>query len=244
MTHPDGITKRCHACKAVLPIAAFAINRAIADGMSNKCRSCLSDYRKAQYAENPEPHKKRSTDYRHANPDKCRESRLRCYVKHAAKRRVEARAYYEANRGRRLKQHRAWLERRRDYALAYQRAYNQANQAWKNEKLRRKRETMTPEQRNKWAREHPHEVADTAARCRARRQNCPRIERINRREVIERDGRTCYLCQRVLTPRDVTLDHVIPLARGGSHTTDNLRVCCMPCNSHKGKRLLSELDVA
>jgi 5-methylcytosine-specific restriction endonuclease McrA len=31
-------------------------------------------------------------------------------------------------------------------------------------------------------------------------------------------------------------DHVVPLARGGSHTVDNLAPCCQPCNLRKGPR--------
>lgn len=30
-------------------------------------------------------------------------------------------------------------------------------------------------------------------------------------------------------------DHVVPIARGGPHTLDNLRPCCQQCNTEKGK---------
>lgn len=60
--------------------------------------------------------------------------------------------------------------------------------------------------------------------------------------VIERDNSTCYLCGRQLAQQEVTIDHVIPLVRGGSHTADNLRVACRPCNSRKNGRLLSECE--
>lgn len=60
--------------------------------------------------------------------------------------------------------------------------------------------------------------------------------------IIERDSSTCYLCGQVLAPDKITIDHVIPLVRGGSHTADNLRVACRPCNSRKNGRLLSECE--
>jgi 5-methylcytosine-specific restriction endonuclease McrA len=38
----------------------------------------------------------------------------------------------------------------------------------------------------------------------------------------------------------LTLDHVVPLSRGGAHDRSNLVFCCLHCNSSKGAKLLSE----
>ena len=62
-------------------------------------------------------------------------------------------------------------------------------------------------------------------------------------EVIEAYGSICYLCGLHLQRNQVTIDHVIPFIRGGDHTLDNVRPCCKSCNSRKGGRLLSELDL-
>jgi 5-methylcytosine-specific restriction endonuclease McrA len=48
----------------------------------------------------------------------------------------------------------------------------------------------------------------------------------------------CAYCGNVATQRD----HVVPLARGGSHTLDNLVPVCGPCNRFKGDKLLSEWE--
>jgi 5-methylcytosine-specific restriction endonuclease McrA len=62
-------------------------------------------------------------------------------------------------------------------------------------------------------------------------------------EVFEADGWRCYLCGRA-TPRRLmgnvrngrapTLDHVVALARGGTHSRANVRCACRSCNSLKG----------
>ena len=51
--------------------------------------------------------------------------------------------------------------------------------------------------------------------------------------VIERDGPRCRWCG---TEADPTLDHVVPLARGGTNAVDNLQVLCADCNQLKGDR--------
>lgn len=71
-------------------------------------------------------------------------------------------------------------------------------------------------------------------------------ERIVRRAIFDRDGWSCYLCRVALTPPSrtwaptmATIDHVIPLARGGRHESANLRACCAQCNSAKSDRVVA-----
>ncbi|MBL8983224.1 MAG: HNH endonuclease, partial [Gemmatimonadetes bacterium] len=47
-------------------------------------------------------------------------------------------------------------------------------------------------------------------------------------------GRRCVYCARVLPLEHATLDHVVPLARGGTDDPGNLVVACGPCNRLKG----------
>ena len=63
-------------------------------------------------------------------------------------------------------------------------------------------------------------------------------------EIFIRDGYKCHLCGRKLNPtnqvphpRAPTIDHIIPVSRGGSHTRRNVKCACFICNSLKGDRL-------
>ena len=60
---------------------------------------------------------------------------------------------------------------------------------------------------------------------------------VDRQAIIERDGSICYLCRRKLELGEITLDHVIPLSKGGKHTPENVRVCCLLCNIRKGDKI-------
>lgn len=64
------------------------------------------------------------------------------------------------------------------------------------------------------------------------------MDGVNRRRLriaflVRRDGQVCYLCKRALTDDGITLDHVIPRARGGADNLWNLKLACGPCNNAK-----------
>lgn len=55
-----------------------------------------------------------------------------------------------------------------------------------------------------------------------------------RRRVWDRDGWTCQRCGSHV---ELTVDHIIPLAAGGTDDDDNLQTLCFSCNASKGARL-------
>lgn len=46
-------------------------------------------------------------------------------------------------------------------------------------------------------------------------------------------GVKCHYCEKVLKKEEVTMDHLIPLSRGGKSTKGNLVPACKPCNNEK-----------
>lgn len=52
-----------------------------------------------------------------------------------------------------------------------------------------------------------------------------------RDSVFDRDGRKCLRCG---SPDDLSIDHVVPLAKLGTNDPDNLQTLCKRCNSIKG----------
>lgn len=88
------------------------------------------------------------------------------------------------------------------------------------------------------------------------RKNGASIDRgLTWRTVAARDGTDCYLCHQptddndyevhptgaiMVGPAYPSLDHVVPLSRGGSHTFDNAQLAHMRCNSLKSDSLLAD----
>jgi hypothetical protein len=54
-----------------------------------------------------------------------------------------------------------------------------------------------------------------------------------RYEVLRRDGHACRYCGHTAPDVPLTVDHVIPVALGGSDEPENLVTACGPCNSGK-----------
>ena len=61
-----------------------------------------------------------------------------------------------------------------------------------------------------------------------------------RKEIFERDKWTCQYCGDLLTPDTATLDHFVPQCNYGPSTKENLRACCLICNSLKSGKTYEE----
>jgi hypothetical protein len=54
--------------------------------------------------------------------------------------------------------------------------------------------------------------------------------------LIERDGALCVWCGRAPWRSDLTAEHIVPRARGGRTSPENLTVACRTCNKRRGTR--------
>lgn len=66
------------------------------------------------------------------------------------------------------------------------------------------------------------------------------------RTLISR-GR-CEYCGAIVPPAELTMDHKVPVARGGRSTKGNIAACCKACNMSKScltqaERILNTLDL-
>ncbi len=52
----------------------------------------------------------------------------------------------------------------------------------------------------------------------------------------------CQYCGARVAPRELTMDHIVPLSRGGKSTKGNVAAACKPCNTHKKQLLPMEWE--
>jgi hypothetical protein len=60
------------------------------------------------------------------------------------------------------------------------------------------------------------------------------IGQARRMRIFERDG---FQCKRCGVQKDLTVDHIWPVSRGGSDDDDNLQTLCRRCNTSKGAKV-------
>jgi excisionase family DNA binding protein len=75
----------------------------------------------------------------------------------------------------------------------------------------------------------------------ARRTYGKRIRRTSIRlrfSVLQRDGFTCRYCGRKAPDVELRVDHIVPVAQGGTDHPDNLCAACTDCNAGKADLLL------
>lgn len=52
----------------------------------------------------------------------------------------------------------------------------------------------------------------------------------------------CHYCGRAVAPKSLTMDHIVPISRGGRTTKGNVVPSCKECNNRKKQLLPMEWD--
>jgi 5-methylcytosine-specific restriction endonuclease McrA len=190
----------------------------------------------------------RRKEYRVANADRIKAYNRSYYAKDPAAEVARARAWQEANPDKvaiskqRQKEsgkdrERAAKMRRENPEVARQRS---RATYWKNAHTYRDR----PKQ---WAKANPDKARALWARNNRRRKAATRgatdLDPINPLDIYERDGWLCGLCGKPIDKRrrfpdrlSATLDHIVPISRGGQHVPENVQAAHYTCNSSKRDR--------
>ncbi len=79
---------------------------------------------------------------------------------------------------------------------------------------------------------------------RARMNGAANADRVMLADLISRDALVCHWCQGVIDldvqwpdPLSKSIDHIVPVSKGGAHTLENCQLMHLGCNSSKGDRL-------
>lgn len=148
-------------------------------------------------------------------------------------------------------------ECRKATEAARMREYDKAKKVLKSRRCKECGKEFTPEYGNKrrgfcsdiCGSKYSNRVGKATRR--ARIANAPLVDNIDPIAVLSRDKWKCHICGRK-TPKKLRgtiednapeMDHIIPLARGGTHTWDNVACACRKCNSDKGDRIVGQLKL-
>ena len=80
---------------------------------------------------------------------------------------------------------------------------------------------------------HKAEFSARTLMHRAKVAGAKNIEFILPTAIFERDRWTCHLCGKKVHKSKATLDHIVPLSKGGDHTVTNVALAHRRCNNKK-----------
>lgn len=228
----DMTSKTCSRCHVTKPRTDYNKRAASRDGYQPVCRDCEKKIKAVRYAQNreavlakqhvtrmanPEANRARVAQWRINNPERY-EARMRRYNSRPEvpqQARLRSAEWYEKNRDRALETNTLYRDTNRERLRA------DARERYENDPLRRRAIKIAGALRRARKLAVPYEVVDPLY-------------------VFDRDGWCCGICTESVDqlleypdPWSASLDHVVPLARGGHHTYDNVQCAHLQCNQKK-----------
>jgi 5-methylcytosine-specific restriction endonuclease McrA len=193
----------------------------------NATREERRAYWRAWYAANEDRQRSRNREYYFANRERIGMRQAEYRAQHREHDRAKSLAYAANHREEARARAKAWYAAHNDAAFR-ERERERARKAYATDERRR-------EYVREWRRQnralHNEYVRISEANRRAARNDGAGVTRAQWRELVAQHDHRCAYCQRL---RPLTIDHRIPLKRGGRHEIENILPACQPCNSSKG----------
>lgn len=202
----------CRYCQTEKPLDAFEI-RSDTKKPRATCKECRNAKLRARYPEQAEKIQARNKQWREDN----REQYLQ-----------KARDYAAANKERMNETSRQWAAANKETANARSIEWRKANRARVNEAAKERREAAPEKQRTI--------VRNRRAKLKVSGEHTP----ANVAKLWERQAGVCNGCGCDLNASGYHVDHVRPIAKGGSNGPENLQLLCPTCNLSKGTKEMSE----
>lgn len=128
----------------------------------------------------------------------------------------------------------------RNYTAETGQRYGRVNYPERESEYRRRRR----EAQGHWRKQYPERASLIDARRRMRMSQARTDEAFAPIDVHTRDEWTCQLCRLPIDPEvawpdrmSPSIDHVIPLSRGGTHSMSNVQSAHLGCNSRKADKV-------
>jgi 5-methylcytosine-specific restriction endonuclease McrA len=234
--------KHCGKCGRDLDTGAFCKDKKKTDGLGIYCKDCekarVAVYRQMypervratevrQREEHREEKRARDAQYNAEHRDEILAWKARYRKEHREELAIKQRAYVAEHR----KEIEAYRASHREEMRARQKAYRVEHPTKARAYRVENRERILAYNRT-YYQAHLDLYWQQAVTRRARLHQSP-IEKFTRAEIYKRDRGICHLCHKRVDPKRWDLDHLQPIARGGSHTRVNVAISHPKCNRQR-----------
>lgn len=229
--------KRCSKCQSIKPLELFNSNKTSKDGKTSYCKEC---------------HVQHSRQWYHGNKEKAKVSRKAWKDANREKNAEDCRRWRESNKDRVQASREKWAARNPDLAREVKKNWRQLNKDKMREagrNWRKKNKAKAYELSKRWRENNKEKRRAIVQRWQERNPDAKRIRENIRRGRKNRAagsftpeqwiarlryfGERCYYCG---SQGKMTMDHRIPISRGGSNWPSNLVPACLSCNCKKSSK--------
>lgn len=254
--------RKCPKCEQVKPLVEFIKDNRRQDGRGSYCKAC---HTRLYYQKRPKPKRlepgdvKQCTKCGKAKPvEEFDKAPRYCtgYVSQCKEcRRAGSRDWKRRHKKQVREYHKQWCAEHPDYYPEYERQYRTTHRKQKRAQDRQwyadHRTHILAYQKRYYA-EHTQQIKEQVKRY----QHTPKGKAVvvnvrHKRRIAKQDSditaewlaqlygtqTVCAYCGAAFSDElPATLDHIMPLSKGGTHTKNNVVLCCRPCNNAKGNK--------
>lgn len=198
---------------------------------SYMCVACCVELLRKRYQDDPEKERNRTRRWRERNPEKAAAADAR-YRQECPEKRAEAVAKWRKKNPDKVRE--MELRRGRRFRSEHPEKVAEYNQKW----------LSVPENRaararaiKAWRIANPEKFRAILLRRRARKAQAQGDHSdADLVEIFAAQNKRCAYCRSDLRKAKKHVDHIVPLARGGSNGRSNLQFLCAPCNQTKSAK--------
>ncbi len=217
--------KKCSRCGIEKPRPEFYKCAACKDGLRGECKRCVAAKQSVYNEKNADKISAQKRRYRSENLESIQEAK---------------RAYYLRNSDRiKEKTRRRELEKPDEVREAH-RAYRRKNAASIAERMRlywQQNSSKFREKKKRYYQENKSRLQPGRKAAKARRRNAAgSVVKADVVWLLEMQRWKCAVCAHSIKKGGYHLDHIMPLARGGTNHRENLQVLCPACNLSKSAK--------
>jgi 5-methylcytosine-specific restriction endonuclease McrA len=238
MTEGYKVCSKCQATKLLFEFSAHRGSKSSKSGFRATCKSCDVEYNKIYRAKNREKVNAAKREWASKNKDK-----ISFYDK----------SYRENNKQKLAIVSKKWYEANKDTVNAKAKIYRMENKDKKaaaDKRWSAANRDKTRAASKRWRERNPEKAKLVRQNNEAKNPFRARLKQQKRRQRIKENGLfvvtqqdakkllsgLCFYCG---GPSE-HIDHVVPVARGGSHSIGNLVGACQRCNQSKGSKFITE----
>ncbi len=236
MTAADSTTKQCSKCKCIKQTSDFYKKSSTRDGMQSRCIVCEKHAAAKYRADNPEKIKSANSKWYANNPEKSKAIHAKWYADNREKAKAASNQWYVTNKDKAKAYNAKWYTDNADKRIA------------KGAKWRASNPDKVKMSSAKWYVNNTAKANATNTKWRINNPKSVRIHYQNRRakekmiggklsvglsdRLMKLQRGKCACCGLPLGEK-YHLDHIMPLALGGSNTDDNIQLLRSQCNHQK-----------